>query len=119
MRAGDPDFMHIAHERTHAGRQGVALQQGIAKRSRRAGFKQPCLSPAAGLDPPGTHPSGALPGIDGSPSGSVRVRPLGQPPAVNDGVTELFPLQSWASPVPFLSPELPRYSPCSPSSLFP
>lgn len=51
--------------------------------------------------------------------GLGRVRPLGQPLAVNVGVREPFPLQSWAPPVFYLSPELSCYCPCSPSSCIP
>lgn len=98
--AGDPDFMHIAHERTQAGRQQVALQQGIAKCFQRNGVQTAIPVPRGRAGPPGraaNHMHLNSSGICGGASRSL------SPPAtfgVNDGVTELFHLQSWAPPVP-------------------
>jgi len=105
--AGGPG-LHARCARTHAGRRAASCSA--------AGNRQ--ALPGSGVWRAVPVPRGR--GITQQPPGwADRVRPLGQPLAANDGVMELFPLQSWAPPVPSLSAELSRSSPCSRSSLIP
>lgn len=112
--------MHIAHERTRAGKAASRSAAGNRRvlPAERGSNSHP-RPPWHGWPPRGERRTARTRTVPASAAGAGQSP---SPPAasgVNDGVTVLFHLQSWAPAVPSLSPELSHCPPCSPSTLIP